>query len=162
MIVVADSSPIIYLSWIGRVELLRQLFSEVIVPPTVYHEVAVAGENRPGSVEISSLDWIRTSTSVATKLPKSIAQELDLGETEAIELAIEVKADYLLMDEQRGRKVAKDFGLTVVGVLGVLIRAKEKGFIDSVKEDLTKLTSDTNFYISNEMVQQILELANEK
>ena len=162
MIVVSDSSPIIYLSWIGRLELLRQLFNDVVVPPTVYNEVAIEGATQPGSNEISSIDWIKTSASVSTKLPKSIATELDSGETEAIELAIDVKADYLLMDERRGRKVAEDYGIIVVGVLGVLVKAKQKGLIPNVKEDIIRLRDETSFWISDALVQQILELANEK
>ncbi|HRJ76011.1 MAG TPA: DUF3368 domain-containing protein, partial [Anaerolineales bacterium] len=77
-------------------------------------------------------------------------------EAEAIALALQLKADLILMDERDGRSVAKSMGLNPIGILGVLVRAKQAGTIQSVKEVLNKLRNEAGFYITDGLMQNIL------
>ena len=162
MIVVSDSSPLIYLAWIGRLELLQVLFEEVIVPPIVYQEITIDGKNEPGSKEVLAADWVHVQVPKTKKLPENFHLELDDGEKEAIELSLEIGVDFLLIDEKIGRTAAQGFGITVTGVLGILVRSKEKGLIPNVKDEVEKLLTETTFWVSKKVVQKVLELANEK
>ncbi|MGH9941302.1 MAG: DUF3368 domain-containing protein [Pyrinomonadaceae bacterium] len=106
MIMVSDTSPLVNLAAIGRLSLLHQLYGKIVIPQAVYDEIVVAGVGLPGATEMPSLDWIEMRDVRDRKLVVAQTLELDLGEAEAIALAIEHKADLLLLDERRGRKVA--------------------------------------------------------
>jgi len=87
--------------------------------------------------------------------------ELDPGEAEAIALAKELKADLLLMDERRGRRVASRLGLRFVGLLGILVEAKHKGLIKAVKPILDSLITKAGFWLGNRLYTRILETVGE-
>jgi uncharacterized protein len=142
VIVVSDTSPITNLAAIGQLDLLRQLYPTIIIPVAVYNEMASVGRFVPGAVEVQTLSWIQTYTvdSVQSVIDLQTNQSnIDLGEAEAIILALELKADLLLMDERRGRTLAINNGLNVTGLLGVLLQAKRSGFITLVKPLLDQL-----------------------
>ncbi|WP_306557917.1 DUF3368 domain-containing protein [Nostoc sp. 'Peltigera malacea cyanobiont' DB3992] len=130
MIIVSDTSPITNLAAIGQLDLLRQLYSSVIIPKAVYNEMVGVNKIVPGAVEVQTLSWIQTQT-VVNSLQVTEIQEnnenIHLGEAEAIILSLEMKADLLLMDERRGRIVATSYGINVTGLLGVLLQAKNRG-----------------------------------
>ena len=133
MIIVSDASPIISLAAVEKLELLRFLYGRVFIPEAVYHEIAVVGRDQPGASEVQLLDWIEIRSVTEQHLVRSLQGELDVGEAEAIALALELKVGFLLVDERRARKAAHRLGLEVVGVLGVLVEAKQKGLIHSLK-----------------------------
>lgn len=87
--------------------------------------------------------------------------ELDPGEAAAIALAIELKADLLLLDERRGRTVASRFGLRFVGLLGVLIEAKQQGYLGAVKPILDDLITRAGFWVSQPLYERVLQAAGE-
>jgi len=87
--------------------------------------------------------------------------ELDIGEAEAIALAVERKSDILLIDEQKGRKVASRLGLDRIGILGILIQAKNKGFIIEVKPIMDDLRIQAGFWIKNDLYNYVLQEAGE-
>ncbi|AFY46237.1 putative nucleic acid-binding protein, contains PIN domain [Nostoc sp. PCC 7524] len=136
MIIVSDTSPITNLAAIGQLDLLRQLYGSVIIPEAVYNEMVGVNKIVPGAVEVQTLSWIQTQT-VINSLQVTEIQEnnesIHLGEAEAIILSLEMKADLLLMDERRGRIVATNYGINVIGLLGVLLQAKKQGLIPVIK-----------------------------
>lgn len=125
MIVVADSTPIIALCRVGRLALLRQVFGRIVIPDAVWNEIVIDGQGRPGADEIQGQTWIeRRSVTTNRMVVQALELTLDTGEAEAIALAQEIHADFLLMDEKLGRTAAERIGLTVTGLLGVLLQAK--------------------------------------
>ena len=106
MNVVSNASPLIALIRIGQLDLLRQLYSEIIIPDAVWHEVVVEGADQPGVEAVSSASWIMRRTVTNRPLVHGLQQELDAGEAEAIALAVEIDDAWLLMDERLGRDTA--------------------------------------------------------
>ncbi len=90
-----------------------------------------------------------------------LALELHLGEAEAIALALEMKAEYLLIDEREGRTLARQLGLRITGVLGVLLRAKRRGQIEAIKPEIEALRSHARFFIAPALESAILAEAGE-
>ena len=110
---------------------------------------------------IQSRNWIEVRELKDKKLFQHLLRSLDIGEAEAIALAVELNADLLLIDERKGRQVAGDLNIEKTGILGVLIRAKEKELILSVKPEMDKLLNETNFRIHSDLYQGILDMVNE-
>lgn len=129
MIVVADASPLSNLNLVGRLDLLEKLFSEELVPPAVAREVCAPGSPLP--LDVSQETWIRVQAPTLAVIPETL--DLDLGEREAIALALEVGANRILIDEKAGRDRACQLGLVVLGVLGVLVLAKRRGILALVR-----------------------------
>ena len=133
MKVVSNASPLINLARIGRLDLLQQLYGELLIPEAVWQEVVVDGSGQPGAEIIKSAAWIKINTVVNVQLVQSFRQDLDSGEAEAIALALEVSADLLLMDERFGREIAEYFEVRYSGLIGVLVEAKHKKLISEIK-----------------------------
>ncbi len=161
MIVVSNTSPIINLAAVDELALLEKLYHRIIIPHAVYHEIAVTGAGQPGSLEVQTYSWIESREVSNRALVTALRTELDPGESEAIALAIETKAEFLLIDERRGREVAARFGLKFIGLLGVLIEAKQKGYLENVKPILSALESKAGFRMSRELKSRVLEAAGE-
>ena len=161
MIVVSNTSPIVNLATVGRLELLRQLYGTVLIPQAVYYEIAVVGAGLPGTVEVDAFDWIETHQVRDRVRVTSLQLEVDEGEAEAIALAAELGAGLLLLDERRGRVVASRLGLKSIGLLGVLIEAKHSGFIHGVKPIVDDLIGKAGFWISRELYDRILQAEEE-
>lgn len=159
MIVVSDTSPISNLLQIGDLDLLRLLFGEIVIPNDVFLEICEV-ENQ--AEILTRQDWIRRVEISDSALKTELLRDLDKGEAEAIVLAIELKADYLLMDETKGRAIAETHKVKVIGILGVLLQAKEKGLIPEVKPHLLKLVNEAGFWLSPNIIEKVLELADEK
>ena len=123
MSIVSNASLLINLSKIEKLDLLHDLFNEVVVE----------GVGQPGAETIRSAVWIKKRAVKNRELVQALRQELDAGEAEAIALSLEIGAEQLLMDEHLGREVARHFGLRYSGLIGVLIEAKHKGFINAIK-----------------------------
>ena len=103
MIVVSDASPLLNLAIIGQLDLLRQLYDEVVIPQAVYDEVVVMGSDMPGASEVREAHWILTRQVQNQPLITALRLQLDYGEAEAIALASELNADLLLVDERKAR-----------------------------------------------------------
>ncbi len=141
-VVIADSTCLIGLSKIGRLDILRHLFGHIIVPSAVYHEVVIRGTGRTGAKEVENALWIETRE-VKNKLAVNTLKLLMLGagEAEAIALAVEDAADFIVLDDWKARQVALELALPVIGTVAVLTKAMDKGVIEelsSVLEELRK------------------------
>jgi hypothetical protein len=154
VIVVSDTSPITSLVDVGQVELLRALFGTVIVPREVSRELERGHVGVPTWVEVREVN----DRSMVSRLEA----EVDLGEAEALVLALELKADRLLIDEQQGRAIAERLGLRYIGVLGVLLEAKRRGHLSAVRPLLDELVATAGFWISEKLRREVLDAAGEQ
>ena len=118
MSVVSNASPLISLARIGRLNLLHELYGQLLIPEAVWREVVVDGAGEPGAEEVAAAPWIRACAVTNTPLIAALRQELDAGEAEAITLALEAEAELLLMDERVGRETARHLGVRRIGVIG--------------------------------------------
>lgn len=159
MIVVSDTSPISNLLLINRIELLPALYERVIIPRSVLDELRAVDAQR---VALDNFDWIDVIDLKDTSLYFDLLSDLDRGEAEAISLSLEINADLLLIDELLGRNAARKLGLEIVGLLGVLVEAKRNGLITAVKPEIDKLKVGGRFWISTELVEEVLESVGEK
>lgn len=161
MIVVSDTSAIINLAMIGRLDLLRQLYNEVVIPAAVYREIVVQGAGKPGAIEVQTQPWFKQQPVVDTAFVSQLRRDLDEGEAEAIVLAQEISADLLLIDDQAARRHAARLGLRFIGLLGVLLEAKTAGFLATVKPSLDDLISMAGFRVRSSLYQAFLASAGE-
>src|SRR5438045_1685658 len=125
MIVVSDTSSISGLLQIGHLDLLKKMYSIVLIPPAVYNELLALQKRNIDLSIINSSSWITIVEVRNNELVLQLRKSLDAGESEAIALALEQKADVLLIDETDGRAIAKKYGLHIVGLLGILVEAKQ-------------------------------------
>ncbi len=149
MIVVADSSPLIALARIGRLELLHELFGLLLVPEAVWQELTAVDDGRAGVAELMKAAWLERRGVQDQSLVSLLRQNLGAGESEAIVLARESGADVLLMDESLGRAAAKRLGLPVTGLVGVLIEARERGLLADASDLIRQLREQAGFWISD-------------
>ena len=158
---ISDSSPLILYGRIGRLDLLRQVFGQVLVPPAVWREVVAAGAGRAGSDLVLQAAWIRRQplpTQGAGTLPLA---ELGPGEAEVIALALGMASPILvILDDGRARRVAEHLGLFVIGSAGVLLLAKDAGLVSSVGPALSDLRA-AGLYLAETAAVRILETASE-
>ena len=137
---------------IDRLDLLRSLYGGIIIPPGVKRELyRIEGQQ----VEIEKLDWIRTEYPKNQSLVIELLEDLYLGESEAIALAIELKVDYLIIDEYKGRAIAEKKGIKIVGLLGVLIAAKRNGHLEAIKPLIDKIQRN-GFRLNQSLIVKVL------
>ena len=159
MVAVGDSSPLLLFSRIGRLQLLRLTFDEVVIPPEVEREVVAAGRGRPGADEIASAAWVRVDATTAPSHP--LLQGLGTGEAAAIRLAMVARpTDGLILDDLQARRVAVSLGLRVADCDGVLVLAKQDGSIPAVAPLLQELRR-AGLYLCDAAARDILLKANE-
>ena len=158
MIVVSDTTPLISLLKIKHLELLEKLYNTVIIPRAVFSELTSNKKFQAEAEIISGARFIECkeiSDTTALNILKRVTL-LDLGESEAIILAQELKADVLLMDESKGRKVAKKLEIPLSGTLGILIDSFDAGLLtsDEVKKCLEGLER-AGRRISGELINSV-------
>jgi predicted nucleic acid-binding protein len=163
-IVVADAGPLIALARIERLSLLFALYGSVVVPEAVLAELCV-GSDRPGARVLSAA--LADGFIEPRALPggceadmASLGLLLDAGESAAILLAQETQCRFLLIDERRGRQIARRRGIPVVGLAGVLLAAKQRGLLESVESVLAAL-SRQGYRLSDALLDEVLRLAGE-
>ncbi|MFN8493081.1 MAG: DUF3368 domain-containing protein [Caldilineaceae bacterium] len=161
MIVVSNSTPLIGLASIGRFDLLRQLFGEIQIAQAVYEETVSQGREEGGAKrQVSTAAWIKLHTVQERLAVEVLLDELDRGEAETIVLAREVKADWVLMDEKKGRRKLTQLGIEKIGTLGILLKAKQAGVLDQIRPDVERLRQQ-GFSVSPALIEAILVSAGE-
>lgn len=162
MRVVSNTSPLTNLAAIGQFDLLLRLYKEIHIPAAVWEELMADGGMWPGYTEVATANWIHRHNVKNRLSILALRRDVDLGEAEAIVLSIELDADLILLDEKEGRHAAQRLNLKPLGVIGILLEAKEKGFIPLVRPQLDALRETASFWISDPLYSHALELAQEK
>jgi predicted nucleic acid-binding protein len=151
--VVVNSGPLIALSGVGHLDLLRQLHGSILVPRAVFREVSVLGEGRPGAVELVSAPWIQ-SVDVEPPPEGLLAEELGEGEAEVITLGVRVHADLILIDDRKARRIAEiAYGLRVRGTAGTLVVARRRGLLPAVRPVLEAMRT-RGYYLSSRLLER--------
>ncbi len=119
--------------------------------------MVVEGSGQPGAEKIGSASWVRVLSASNRQLVQDLPQELDAGEAEATALALEVDAEFLLMDEQLGRDTAQHMGVRSVGLIGVLVEAKHNGLVGGIQPLLDALRDVAGFWVSEALYKRVLE-----
>lgn len=159
-VVVADAGPLIALARIGRLELLNRLYGGVVVPTAVMEELQL-DSYRPGARALGAAltaGWLEVMTAPTDGL--EVKRLLDPGEAEAILLAEKIACRFLLIDERRGRAVARHRGLPVVGTGGLMLSAKRMGALEAVTPELERL-AENGYRLAPKLVEEIRRLAGE-
>lgn len=156
--VVADAGPLIALARIQGLPLLRAVFARTLVTETVLGE-CLAGRDRPGGAAISAAvddGWLLVIPGAAA------ASDWDLDAGEASTIAAALAPRYgVIMDDRAGRRVAKDLGVPVIGLLGVLILAKRRGELAAIRPLVERLVA-SGYYLADGVVGDALRLAGEQ
>ena len=141
MIIISDTSPLSSLALVGYLSILKDIYTNVVIPQAVANELANLTEEDIRIKATLSLEWIQVQQATNLELVACLRNEynLDIGEAEAIALALELKADELLIDERLGRREAVRLGLSITGILGVLLIAKNRGLVSKVKPIMESL-----------------------
>ncbi len=163
MPVVSNTSPILNLAIIGRLDLLRMQFDVVLIPAQVRAELKLDTEFAGVAVMRRAMEdgWLREVQFKDADLYRVLSLELDAGESAAIALAMEQKIGTILLDESDGRSKAKAMGLRPVGVLGILLRAKRDGSLKSIKAAVEALRKDAGFFVDEHLYESVLKEAGE-
>ncbi len=157
MIVVSNTTPIISLASINRLDLLEKMFGKIVISEAVYNEIKA--KQHYGYSEIDNT-FIEVQKITGYLYKDFLLKELDTGEAETIILAKEINADFAIIDESLGYKIAKNSGLTVIRTLSILLKAKEKGYISQLKPLLDQMIENGRWYSDN-VYQAVLKQANE-
>lgn len=163
-LIVSDTSTLIHLAAIGQLDLLKEFFEHVTIPPAVWREVVEQGKGRAGAVEVArarQAGWIGVAKLTDTALLRLLKRDLDDGEAEVIALAAEREADLVLLDEADARATADLYELSKTSAIGLLIRAKREGYIDLLKPELDRLLHQGGFWIEEGLYRRVLDAVDE-
>ena len=157
--VIINSTPIIALCKVDRLEILHKLYGEVTIPQAVFREVTE--KNDVVRQRISSCQWIHVESVKDTSSRKMYKAKLHDGEVEVMILAQECEGEHLvIIDDSAARRAADYLGLTLTGTMGVLIKAKQLGFLDSVMSVVAQMEAH-QIYLSDDLKAQVCRLAGE-
>lgn len=149
-IIISDTSCLIALDRIGRIDILQKVFKIVYTTKIVAEEF-----------EKPLPEWISIKDVINLNLVEQLKLLLDAGEASAISLAIETENSILIIDEKKGRRIAQDLNLVIIGTLKVLLIAKNKGAIVSVNEVILQLQQQS-FRFNKKIIDEVLKLAGEQ
>ena len=158
----ADTGPLIALAWVGRLQLLPRLLGAGVIPPAVHREARIES-GRPGARRIGealAAGWLRVATLADETPVANLLRVVDAGEAEAMALCLQRQARILLIDDAKGRDVARRAGIPLVGVAGVLLAAKSKGLLVAVSPVLDDLTG-VGYRLSRQLIDDVRRRANE-
>jgi predicted nucleic acid-binding protein len=146
---ISDTSCLILLNKIGELALLKKLAGKVFITPEIQKEF---GKKLPS--------WIIIRKSSDTYYQKILEMDLDSGEASAIALSLDISDSIIIIDDLKGRKIADKLDLRYSGTLGLILKAKQEGVIESIKPIIAKI-KNTNFRFSEELIEFLIEQAGE-
>jgi predicted nucleic acid-binding protein len=153
--VVSNTTPLIHLAKMGKLNLLHYFFGRVAIPNAVYEECIDEKYEYEEVLEIKNADWLLRSSVSNKNLVTALQSDIDKGESETIALALEKNADLILLDDADARKIARLYHLKITGTIGILLRAKNEGQISSFHEAINQL-QNTGFWIHENLKRQLL------
>lgn len=159
-VVVSDTSPIRCLAHLSLMGLFQDLFGQVLIPPSVQAELLRPAGNSP-ALALSPFAFVRVQSPRDQKLVQQLLERLDPGEAEALALAIEVQPATLIIDERRGRRIAQQHGVPMIGTLGILLEAKRQGRLGIIRPLIERLDNELRFFVSAGLRARALHLAGE-
>jgi len=155
MILIADSSALVALSIVNKLDVLEKLFGQVYVPRAVYDEI-----RKENKAESSNLAHYCKDRVLDIQASANFNISLGKGESESIVLYTEQNADFLLCDDKKAKKFAQSFGLNVIGSLGILLKAKEAKLIDEIAP-LIEILRGSQIFIDDRTYELVLGMAGE-
>jgi len=155
-LVIADSGPIFSLAIIDKLELLNQLFDEIKISKAVWEEITL---DKSAEFYTTIEQFFKPKVS-KIKGFNDLTFVMDYGESESVILYKELKADFLLIDDKKARKIAENFDIKCIGILGILSVAKDRGLINNLRP-IFKLFLENNRYYSIKLLNKLLERHNE-
>ena len=161
IVIISDTTAITNLYKIGKPQHIKWLFANIIIPKSVLSELLELEKNGRNIDEIKKADWITVASVNDTDLLAQLLTELDLGEAESIALAKEKSADYLIIDEKKGRNIANSLNIKTIGIVGILIQLKHQKKIPAIKPDLELLREKAGFWLNEKLYRIILASENE-
>lgn len=161
MVIVSDTSPVSNMLIIGELELIYKTVGKIIIPQTVATEIRALKRFEIDLTSFETANWIEIKKPKDISFVKELSLELDAGEAEAIALSKQLNADYIIIDERIGRIIAKKYNQQIIGLLGILIQAKQKGIVPEIKSIIDKLRTVAGFWITEKLYNEILGLVNE-
>ncbi|MBI4603307.1 MAG: DUF3368 domain-containing protein [Planctomycetes bacterium] len=159
-VVVANTTPLVALGLVHRLDLLRELYTRVLVPPAVDAEFLAGGGQGVRAGELAAAAWIQV-VPLRDPVRAALLSDLDRGEAEVIVLGQELGASLLIIDERLARRHARRLGFRVTGTVGVLLKAKERGLVPRVGPLLEQLRSG-GIWLSQGLIAEALRLAGEQ
>jgi len=150
--VISNSSPLIALTQIGRLDLLRRLHTRISIPPAVAREVAPTVAALP--------DWVVVQQLAHPLQPSTVSGSIGPGEREVISLGLELGAALLILDEQPARRLATSLGLRVIGTVGLLMAAKQRGLLTKIRPELDRLLA-VRFFMDQNLYDRVIAQAGE-
>jgi predicted nucleic acid-binding protein len=157
---VVDTSSLIFLAHLDRLDLLQRSADLILIPPAVLQEVRAKSDVQTSRIEAAHRTWLRLEAPKDQRVLELLLLDLDAGEAEAVALAYERSADRIVMDDLAGRRYARRLGLPLVGTLGLLLAARLRGEIKSLKSEVDRLRA-AGFYANEALVARILGAAGE-
>lgn len=157
MAAVSDTSPLSNLAILDQLELLREQFGQVVIPPAVHLELKRHPNDSARNRLESAIEngWLSV-VPLTRPVPDNLTSALHRGEAEAIALALELKADQVLLDESEARKTSRQLGLAHTGVLGILRKAKETGRVTSLRQEIMRLRVEAHFFVRPALERELL------
>lgn len=158
--IISNATPLIAFARINQLPLLQKVVGKLVIPTAVADEITAYQVTKAGSIDLSQEPWIEPRSLTSPQQVQLLLPTLDQGEAEVIALALELRPQLVLMDELTGRKVAESLNLPVTGSVGVLMQAKQLGYIPEIKPYLQQMRQ-AGIYFSDRFIQAVLNQVNE-
>jgi predicted nucleic acid-binding protein len=158
-LVVCNTSPLLYLYQVGQLDLLRDLYGRIRIPPAVEEELRAGAERGIEVPDVQVLEWLDTQPLRDSTL-LAVVTDLGAGEAEAIALALSDPGSLLILDDKLARRIARLNGVTITGTLGVLVKAKKEGFLPKVFP-VIELLRKTTMHLTQALIETVLEESGE-
>jgi predicted nucleic acid-binding protein len=159
-VVIANTSPLLYLHQIGKLDILRQLYKAIIIPDAVQAELLAGKRKNIDVPEINDLVWIEVRPAPSAALLEHHVADLGKGEAEVIALGIQIPSSLIIIDDRLARRIADSFTMQYTGTLGILVKAKQIGHLHSIAEVIPQLRSK-GMWLDDNIVKAALQLAGE-